>query len=62
MSKPKVTVKVGPLSRTLAETAVPATPPKKPKAFDEREQLAMAKALRTKRKLPEIAVSEDTEE
>lgn len=55
MSKPKVSIKVGKLSRTLAETAVP-TSAQKPKPFNEREQLAMAKALRAKRKMPEIAV------
>lgn len=56
MSSPKVSVKVGKLSRTLAETSVPTSAPKKAKPLTEREQLAMVKALRTKRKLPEIAV------
>jgi hypothetical protein len=56
VSSPKVSVKVGKLSRTLAETSVPTSAPKKPKPFSEKEQLAMAKALRAKRKLPEIAV------
>lgn len=62
MSSPKVSIKLGKLSRTMAETPVDAAPApaKKP---SEREQLAMAKALRTKRQLPELAVdvSEDEE-
>ncbi len=65
MSSPKVSVKVGKLSRTLAETTVPtsAQAPVKKQPPTERDQLAMAKALRTKRKLPELAVdvSEDEE-
>lgn len=56
MSSPKVSVKVGKLSRTLAETSVPAAPSKKAKAPTEREQLAMARELRRKRQLPEIPV------
>lgn len=54
MSSPKVSVKVGKMSRTPAETSVPA--PKKPKAPTEREQLALARELRRKRQLPEITV------
>jgi hypothetical protein len=56
VSNPKVSVKVGKLSRTLAETSVPTSAPKKPKPFTEKEQLAMAKALRAKRTLPVIDV------
>lgn len=56
MSSPKVSVKVGKLSRTLAETSVPTSAPKKTKPPTEREQLALARELRRKRLLPEISV------
>lgn len=62
MSSPKVSVKVGKLSRTLAETSVPTSAPKKAKPPTEREQLAMARALRRKRQLPEITVELEPEE
>lgn len=55
----KVSVKVGKLSRTLAEQEVAAPVAKK---SNEREQLALAKALRTKRKLPEISIDATEEE
>lgn len=47
MSKPKASSKAGKPVPTSAQ------PKAKPKAFDEGEQLALAKALRTKRKQPE---------
>lgn len=65
MSQPKVTAKVGKLSRTMQEQTVPASPPTppRPKKFNEREQLAMAKALRAKRtkQLPEITLEVEVE-